>query len=166
MFEMYIYIFFFLITGIKGIYNKALMQTFAHQLVEDLWKEVRILTDRDFSNLVGNHSSFLFDAAELGNAEFLIILVRSYPDLMWKVDKKNRSLFHIAILNRQESVYNLIYEIGAIKDIIAAYVDENNDNMLHLAGKLPPPDRLNIVSGAALQMQRELLWFKVGVNNF
>jgi hypothetical protein len=33
--------------------------------------------------------------------------------------------------------------------------------MLHLAGKLAHSDRLNIVSGAALQMQRELLWFKV-----
>ncbi|XP_059436471.1 uncharacterized protein LOC132169454 [Corylus avellana] len=68
----------------KGFYNKALMQTFAHQLVEDLWKEVRIVPDRDFSNLVDNHASFLFDAAEVGNSEFLMILVRSYPDLMWK----------------------------------------------------------------------------------
>jgi len=36
--------------------------------------------------------------------------------------------------------------------------------MLHLAGQVAPPNRLNIVSGAALQMQRELLWFKVGVD--
>ncbi|KAG2689339.1 hypothetical protein I3760_09G134700 [Carya illinoinensis] len=32
--------------------------------------------------------------------------------------------------------------------------------MLHLAGELAPSSRLKIVSGAALQMQRELLWFK------
>ncbi|KAG6624391.1 ankyrin repeat-containing protein ITN1-like [Carya illinoinensis] len=32
--------------------------------------------------------------------------------------------------------------------------------MLHLVGKLPSLDRLNIISGAALQMQRELLWFQ------
>ncbi|KAF3954128.1 hypothetical protein CMV_020489 [Castanea mollissima] len=45
-------------------------------------------------------------------------------------------------------------------DLIAAYKDGENNNILHLAGNLPPPSRLQIVSGAALQMQRELLWFK------
>lgn len=138
------------------------MQTLACQLVESLWKEVRLLPDRQFSNLVGNHSSLLFDAAELGNVEFLIILVRSYPDIMWKLDKHNRSLFHVAVSFRQEKVYNLIYEIGSIKYLISTCVDKYNNNMLHLAGRIAPLDRLNIVSGAALQMQRELLWFKVG----
>ncbi|XP_031737747.1 ankyrin repeat-containing protein At5g02620 [Cucumis sativus] len=33
-------------------------------------------------------------------------------------------------------------------------------NMLHLVGMLAAPCHLNRVSGAALQMQRELLWFK------
>ncbi|RVW13400.1 hypothetical protein CK203_107977 [Vitis vinifera] len=36
----------------------------------------------------------------------------------------------------------------------------NNDNILHLAGKLAPPHRLSLFSGAALQMQCELHWFK------
>ncbi|KAK0578345.1 hypothetical protein LWI29_008850 [Acer saccharum] len=48
---------------------------------------------------------------------------------------------------------------GSVKDLMVA-VDYNKDNILHLAAKLPPPNRLNIVSGAALQLQRELLWFK------
>ncbi|KAL2456588.1 PGG domain-containing protein [Abeliophyllum distichum] len=38
--------------------------------------------------------------------------------------------------------------------------DNDKNNILQLAGKLAPQSRLNIVSGAALQMQRELLWFK------
>ncbi|XP_040998509.1 ankyrin repeat-containing protein ITN1-like [Juglans microcarpa x Juglans regia] len=32
--------------------------------------------------------------------------------------------------------------------------------MLHLDAELPSPNRLNIVFGAALQMQREMLWFQ------
>ena len=60
-------------------------------------------------------------------------------------------------------MFNLIYEIAAVKEIILTYVDDKNENILHLAGYLAPSSRLNIVSGAALQMQRELLWFKVGV---
>ncbi|CAL5412844.1 unnamed protein product [Camellia sinensis] len=50
--------------------------------------------------------------------------------------------------------------IGSIKDLITAYRDEDRNNMLHLAPRIAPPNQLNIVSGAALQMQRELLWFK------
>lgn len=41
--------------------------------------------------------------------------------------------------------------------------DNLGNNILHLAAKKPKRDRLNFVSGAALQMQRELLWFKVHI---
>ena len=137
------------------------MRTSAHQLVKKLWEHVLQKQDSEISKLIKKPSRLLFDAAELGSLEFLIILIRSYPDLIWKVDDNNRSLFHIAVLYRHRTIFNLIYEFGAIKDLIAAYKDGKNNNILHLAGNLPPPSRLQIVSGAALQMQRELLWFKV-----
>ncbi|XP_059635946.1 uncharacterized protein LOC132278151 [Cornus florida] len=38
--------------------------------------------------------------------------------------------------------------------------DIYGNTILHLAGKLAPPHKLNLVSGAALQMQCELQWFK------
>ncbi|XP_030942847.1 ankyrin repeat-containing protein At5g02620-like isoform X1 [Quercus lobata] len=141
----------------KGIYKKDLMKTLARQLVEDLWREVRLLHGKQFSDHV---KTFLFEAAKMGNAELLIIAIRSYPDLIWRKDAEGRSIFHIAVLYRQETVFNLIYEIGVIKDMILTYIDGENQNILHLAGKLAPPSRLNMVSGAALQMQRELLWFE------
>ncbi|XP_050261997.1 ankyrin repeat-containing protein At5g02620-like isoform X11 [Quercus robur] len=144
----------------KGIYHEDLMRTLAHQLVKKLWEHVLQQQDSEISKLIKKPSRLLFDAAELGSLEFLIILIRSYPDLIWKVDDNNRSLFHIAVLYRHRTIFNLIYEFGAIKDLIAAYKDGKNNNILHLAGNLPPPSRLQIVSGAALQMQRELLWFK------
>ena len=149
----------------KWIYHEDLMRTLAHRLVKKLWEHVLELQDSEISKLIREPSRLLFDAAELGSLEFLIILIDSYPDLIWKIDHKNRSLFHIAVLNRHENIFNLIFEIGAIKDLIAAYKDENNNNILHLAANLAPLSRLQIVSGAALQMQRELLWFKVKNNS-
>ncbi|KAM3694300.1 hypothetical protein ACJW31_07G047600 [Castanea mollissima] len=105
--------------------------------------------------------ALLYDAAEFGNSEFLNILIRSYPNIIWTTDKDGRSLFNIAVINRQESVFNLLYETVAVKEIILTNVIEGkNENVMHLAGYLAPLNRLNIVSGAALQMQRELLWFK------
>lgn len=68
-------------------------------------------------------------------------------------------------MHRQEKIFNLIYDIGAHKDLITSYRDNNNHNILHLAGKLAPSEQLHVVSGAALQMQRELLWFKVIVQS-
>lgn len=88
-------------------------------------------------------------------------LISSYPDLIWETDEEKQSMFHIAVLHRHASLFNLIYELGSMKDVITAYKDHMGNNMLHLVAKLPDQNRLNMVSGGALQMQRELVWFKV-----
>jgi len=133
----------------------------ALELVKCSWKEVLLLNDSQIGNLLRSPSRPLFVAAELGNFEFIVELIQSYPDIIWKVDEESRSIFHIAVIHRQEKIYKLIYNIGSHKDIITSYKSTNNENILHLAAKLAPTNRLGIVSGAALQMQRELLWFKV-----
>ncbi|KAK3432366.1 hypothetical protein EUGRSUZ_E04253 [Eucalyptus grandis] len=99
-------------------------------------------------------------ALEFGNYGFLTVLIRFHPELLWKVDDQKLSIFHAAVAHRHEKIFRLIYDIGARKDMIAAYKDENDNNILHLAGKLAPRIQLKIDSGAALQMQEELLWFK------
>lgn len=136
------------------------MQKLVDELVARVSREVKLFEDKQFSYIV---RTLLFDAVEFGNTEFLDILIGSYPNIIWTIDNHRRSLLHIAVKNRQESVFNLIYETVAAKEIILTYVDGSKQNILHLAGELAPPRRLNIVSGAALQMQRELLWFKVSV---
>ncbi|XP_071735327.1 uncharacterized protein [Rutidosis leptorrhynchoides] len=106
-------------------------------------------------------SRILFVAAELGNTEFIVELIRLYPDLIWKVNDNNQTIFHIAVKHRHQGIYNLLYEIGAMKDLITPLKAKKNDNnMLHLAGKIAKSKRLQDVSGVALQMQRELLWFQ------
>ncbi|CAH1454420.1 unnamed protein product [Lactuca virosa] len=64
-----------------------------------------------------------------------------------------------AIKGRHANIYNLLYEIGSMKDMITPIKDKNGNNMLHLVSKSAKPKRLQDVSGIALQMQRELLWF-------
>ncbi|KAJ9557458.1 hypothetical protein OSB04_012072 [Centaurea solstitialis] len=105
-------------------------------------------------------SRILFVAAETGNTKFVVELIRQYPDLIWKVNDDNQSIFHIAVKHRHEGIYNLLYEIGSMKDLITPLKDHNDNNMLHLVGKSAKTKRLQDVSGVALQMQRELLWFK------
>lgn len=125
-----------------------------------------LLSDNEISRLIAEPRKLIFDAAERGNVEFLSILIREYPDLIWKVDnQENRyTIFHTAVKNRQEDVFKLIYEIGSSKEILLMSKDKKDNNILHLAGMLAPQDRLNTIPGEALQLQRELLWFKVKYN--
>ncbi|KAL2524783.1 Ankyrin repeat family protein [Abeliophyllum distichum] len=154
----------------KRIYCSLQERRQAGQLVKRLWELILTLPDKDFLKII-EETRILTDAAKIGNVEFLTLLTQSYPDLIWKINSDKYSIFHIAVIYRQERVFSLIYDTGAIKDLMMLYKDNKNvmmrhykdkkgNNILHLAAKLAPPSRLNIVSGAALQMQREILWFK------
>ncbi|KAM0068859.1 putative PGG domain-containing protein [Helianthus debilis subsp. tardiflorus] len=70
-----------------------------------------------------------------------------YPDLIWKVDDNNQSIFHVAVAHRYEGIYNLLYEIGSMKDLISPLRDRNDNNMLHLVGKCAKQKRLEDMSG-------------------
>ncbi|KAJ4702415.1 Ankyrin repeat family protein [Melia azedarach] len=145
---------------ILGAKDKRLMQ--ALELVERIWKRVILLSDLEISQLIAEPGKLIFDAAERGNVEFLSILIREYPDLIWKVDnpKNKYSIFHIAVKYRQMDVFKLIYEIGSSKEMLLMQKDQEGNNILHLAGLSVAHHELDTISGHALQMQQELLWFK------
>ncbi|KAA8541270.1 hypothetical protein F0562_025233 [Nyssa sinensis] len=144
----------------KVKHNEKLIQTKALELLKCLWYHVIQQEDLEISDITGNISPLLFTAAELGNEVFVIELLRSYPDFVLQVNFNKQSIFHVAVLHRHKPIFNLIYEIGTLKELISTYRDNDDNNMLHLAAKLAPPNQLNAISGAALQMQRQLVWYK------
>ncbi|XP_027339483.1 uncharacterized protein LOC113853184 [Abrus precatorius] len=143
--------------------NPAMKQHVFFQLVNCLWKTIISNTDskRKIIDIISRPSQLLFDAAQVGNFGFLSELISAYPSLIWEVDSKNRSIIHTAVLHRHASIYNLIHEIGFVKDIIVTYEGNEDKNLLlHLAAKLAPPSQLELVSGAAFQMSLEISWFE------
>ncbi|KAI9126941.1 hypothetical protein K1719_002537 [Acacia pycnantha] len=145
----------------KRLIKSCLKQTQQLQLVKSLWSILLTRRDSVIMDTISVPSQVTFNAVEIGNFEFLAELISTYPDLIWEVDQKNRSLIHVAVLRRYADIFNLIHDIGPIKDVIVTFVDaEHDDNLLHMAARLAPSDRLNIVSGAAFQMTHELLWFE------
>lgn len=100
-------------------------------------------------------------AAELGIYQIVEEIIKSYPDAIWFTNEKNQNLFHLAVMNRQEKVFNLIYQMPDHKHLLLMSQDVDKNNILHLAGKLAPENKLNVIAGAAFQMQRELQWYKV-----
>lgn len=133
----------------------------AYTLLECLWDTVICQEDIETGKIIDDATNLFFIAAESGNDEFLVELISRYPDFLYKVNESKYSVFHIAVSKRYVQVFNLLFELGGVKDLITTYTDENGNNMLHLAAKLAPQNQLNTIPGPALQMQREILWYKV-----
>ncbi|XP_038680563.1 ankyrin repeat-containing protein NPR4-like isoform X2 [Tripterygium wilfordii] len=146
--------------GFRTILDIKAKHIQALELVKQLWERVLLLDDSKIGDFLRFPFRLIFTAVEIGNVDFLLVLIRMYPNLIWKVDEQNRSIFHVAVAHRQERIFSLIHEIGSHRDLISAYKDERNNNILHLAGKLAPPNRLKNDCGAALQLRREVHWFK------
>lgn len=142
-------------------------QSLALQLVRCLWDTLVSLdcTEIQLIRVINEPSQVIFIAAEVGNCEIIVELAKSYPDLPWEVNDKNQSIFHIAVLYRHAAIFNLIHEIRSIRNFVVTYEDADQNNLLHCAAKLAPPNQLNLMSGAAFQMMHELRWYEVSLPN-
>ncbi|CAL9014039.1 unnamed protein product [Prunus brigantina] len=102
----------------------------------------------------------IFRAVERGHVEFIKEMCKANPGIsLMMVDESGRTIFHYAVECRQEKVFNLIYGLSEYdRNAILARAYEFNNTILHAAGSLSA--HLNHIQGAALQMQRELQWFK------
>ncbi|KAK8466040.1 hypothetical protein PHAVU_009G240633 [Phaseolus vulgaris] len=142
--------------------NSRKNPSLALQLVRCLWNALLSLdcAGMQMIRVISEPSHVIFIAAEGGNFEILAELITSYPDLTWEVDAQNRSIIHIAVLHRHAAIFNLIHEIRSIRNFVVTYEDADQNNLLHCAAKLAPPNQLNLVSGAAFQMMHELRWYE------
>ncbi|XP_039063136.1 uncharacterized protein LOC120207789 [Hibiscus syriacus] len=102
----------------------------------------------------------IYDAIKHGMIEFIEEIMKLYPEIIWRKDEKGRTLFANAIVLRQESIFAHVLRLGSKQRVALLQHDIFRNNLLHLAAKLSPPSRLDHISGAALQMQRELQWFE------
>ena len=113
--------------------------------------------DENKTEIIG---SALFDAAKEGNVEFVIKVAKAIPQIMlFQSTDPAWNIFFYAVKHRQAEVFNVIHRLR-FKDIAATQMVEAT-TMLHVAGQLAPSYQLNRIPGPALQMQREIQWFKV-----
>ncbi|KAJ7969076.1 Ankyrin repeat-containing protein [Quillaja saponaria] len=141
---------------------KPLEEFSAHQFLLQLWKEILQLENEKILELITKPSVVLFDAVKSGNFEFLELLLEFNPDLLLRyVNDLGQNFLHVAVSYRQESTFTLILnKLGAGIGWILDDVDEDGNNILHYAGKLPPPDGFDSSSRPNLQMQQEVSWYK------
>ncbi|KAK1549116.1 hypothetical protein Q3G72_029595 [Acer saccharum] len=129
-----------------------------------LWQVVTNKQNVDIKELIRHPSNLLFDVARMGNFPLLAEFIRLYPDMVFELDKNKRTIFHIAILHRHSSIFNLIHELGYVRELIATYVDVEKNTLLHMVAKRPNQSLVSTsaleVQTTALEVQQELLLFK------
>ncbi|XP_059438680.1 ankyrin repeat-containing protein NPR4-like [Corylus avellana] len=125
----------------------------SHELLDHMCKEVAIS---------GNELSIkkaIFCSIARGNFEFVFRVVKAKSNLMWLRGEDSMSIFAFAILHRQAKIFSLIHGLP-LKKSLGAWADDKNNMALHMTGRTEASIELNQIQGAALQMQRELQWFK------
>ncbi|KAL7243335.1 hypothetical protein ACSBR1_015684 [Camellia fascicularis] len=147
-----------LVPHIKHVQKQKLMHLQAIQLVKCLCEKIRSSSDSNaYESLC---KDVILTAARLGIHEVVEEIIESFPRAVWSMDADNHNIFQLAVIYRCENVFNLIYQMSGYKQTVMMLMDDSMNSILHLVGRLAPHDKLNLVPGAALQMQRELQWFK------
>ncbi|POO04125.1 Transmembrane protein [Trema orientale] len=108
--------------------------------------------------LIRQPQNLILEAAEVGNYDFLDLLIQSFPALIREKDDKNYTIFHVAIIKRHINILKLIHRDGLFKSEVQLWNDEHGNNILHLASKLPTPDILFNDSGGALPIEKDTLF--------
>ncbi|KAJ4838166.1 hypothetical protein Tsubulata_029903 [Turnera subulata] len=142
--------------GFKKIYEMKLTHIYAMECINCIFKEIPTTDLSQFSDNV--LSLTLVSAVENGIEEFVAKIVEAHPASLMSVDNKGRNLMMLAVASRQEKIFKLMLKYERYGK--ANITDYKYNNTLHWAGMPPPPQQLARISGAALQMQRELQWFK------
>ncbi|RZC84806.1 hypothetical protein C5167_047591 [Papaver somniferum] len=101
-------------------------------------------------------------AIKHGIIEFVAECIEKNNDLIfYKIPVEN--MLQMAITERKEMIVTFICKtadrLGG-KNYLVSKRDADTNTILHCAAKLAPLAQLSLVSGAALQMQREMQWYK------
>ena len=145
---------------IESIHKTKQLHVQSLELLRRMCKVIESTTDETRIKKAGVHDA-LIQAVNAGNVEFITSIVKANPGLVWN-PLIARRVFEVAVEQRQAKIFSLIYGLRE-KVAIVSFRDGNGNNMLHKSAAVAPSRLLKLIPGAALQMQRELQWFKVTI---
>ncbi|KDP25715.1 hypothetical protein JCGZ_23936 [Jatropha curcas] len=145
-------------SGLKQIYDMKLTHIYALQVIRCIFEGTSITKNQDI--IKKGIDEALFTATESGIVEIVIEILKANPSIITTRNTLSRGIIEYAIEYRQEKVFSIIYAVGEWKGLLINSFDGDGNNTLHMAGMLAPAHRLAHISSPALQMQRELQWYK------
>ncbi|XP_026442268.1 uncharacterized protein LOC113341725 isoform X2 [Papaver somniferum] len=147
---------------IKQLYNQKLMHKQALALVKSMIGQLKEAMNRKEIAEFFNSSTAIKVAIKHGSTEFIEATLEKLYYLIWQ-EIGGLTMIQMAVQERDDTIFNYLCETADImgeKLSLYSKEDKSYNTLLHYAAKLAPLAKLNLVSGAALQMQRELQWFK------
>ncbi|KAK0594759.1 hypothetical protein LWI29_000282 [Acer saccharum] len=146
---------------VKKVRDAKLKHECAVELVNHVCTQLSSMSFQEIEDFLQNPNLILASAVTGGIEEIVRALFLQFPDLIDVPLMPEGNILQAAIKHRQVKIVNIIKEIfpTATKSMSADRMELENTT-LHLAGELAPQIKLLSVPGAALQMQRELQWFK------
>ncbi|KAI3935611.1 hypothetical protein MKW92_018858 [Papaver armeniacum] len=150
----------FLFLSIYTFHGRKLKSNAVVELVKLIFKEFSSMNREDKFRFFFS-SNFLKTAVKNGSVDIVKMCISTYPDQLW-IPQERRNIFQIAVRNRQERIFDYLYDhMNADEDILTTrIVESDGGNILHVAAKIAPPCRLNIYTSPVTQMQSEIFWFK------
>ena len=135
----------------------------AHFLSLELLSRMKdqILISNTQQRTTGVVKGAILRATKEGIFEFVFDIVKADPRLLWCGDENSTSIFSFAVQYRPAKIFSLIYGLAVKSAATSSRDSSNKNNLLHKAGMSAASTSINDIPGAALQMQRELQWFKV-----
>ncbi|KAI3908678.1 hypothetical protein MKW92_013768 [Papaver armeniacum] len=129
-------------------------------LVGEVLKRVPYLKKFHEKKVKHNQVAEIVEFISTELVDLFTALIKSNDNLMHQRDKNGDGLFQLAVLHRQENIFKAIIDMGLQHPTTSPPGEKDKNNILHCAGFWRPLLHLHKVSGAALQMQREIQWFK------
>ncbi|XP_026440909.1 protein ACCELERATED CELL DEATH 6-like isoform X4 [Papaver somniferum] len=146
--------------GIEHLYKQKLVHQQANALIKQII--VDICKSTTLLNFLRNNPNIMKKAIKHGIIEFVAECLEKNNNLIfYKIPVEN--MLQMAITERKEMIATFICKTAdrlGDKNYLVSKRDADNNTILHCAAKLAPLAQLSLVSGAALQMQREMQWFK------
>ncbi|KAL5549506.1 hypothetical protein UlMin_004737 [Ulmus minor] len=141
---------------IHQIYELKVVHTRTAELLNHMCEVIETLNENEIRE--AEIVDAIERAASHGIIEIVTNISKAIPKATWNIDLA-KTIFEAAIRNREAEVFSLIYGIDDKQRITDLY-DSNSDGLLHVTGYIPNSRKLNRISGAALQMQSEMQWYK------
>ncbi|KAL5567521.1 hypothetical protein UlMin_024096 [Ulmus minor] len=148
---------FLKLPGINHIYELKLVHIQSIGVLNHMCKVIETLDDNQI--IEAGIKSALEGAASRGMIEYVTNIAKAIPKTMWHSNFA-RAIFVSAVKNREAKVFSLIHGLDDAQVIANLTTPSDLNNLLHVTGYIANSRKLNLIAGAALQMQSEMQWYK------
>ncbi|KAI3912002.1 hypothetical protein MKW98_010946, partial [Papaver atlanticum] len=148
---------------IKRVYKQKLVHVQAMTLLKCILEQVRKLFGKSAGkDFFSDNPNIVKVSINHGIIEFIEEFLNNF-DFLSNYRMPHQNMLEMAVAERNELIVNFICQhedTHENKIDIISKTDKDENTILHHAAKLATAAQLDLVSGVALQMQRELQWFK------